>query len=111
MTFGDILRNLLDERGITQKNLAFDLSIAPSTIGGYVQNTSEPDFNTLKVLARYFNVSTDYLLDFEIVESSTRSEKELLRIFRTLTNEQQALFIEQGKAFIRVYQKEREKSS
>ena len=40
MNFGDILRSLLEERDITQKKLALDLNIAPSTIGGYVQNSS-----------------------------------------------------------------------
>ena len=62
MNFGDILRSLLEERDITQKKLALDLNIAPSTIGGYVQNSSEPDFETLKRLAKYFDVTTDYLI-------------------------------------------------
>lgn len=107
MAFGDTLRNLIEELDITQKQLATDLKIAPSTIGGYVQNTSEPDFYTLKALARYFNVSLDYLLDFERSEiTNTQNEKELLRIFRTLTLEQQELYIEQGKAFVRVKQKQ-----
>ena len=48
MNFGDVLRSLLEERNITQKKLAIDLNIAPSTIGGYVQNSSEPDFETFR---------------------------------------------------------------
>ena len=57
MNFGDRLRILIDERGITQKELASQLNIAPSTVSSYVQNTREPDFTTLKSLAIYFSVS------------------------------------------------------
>lgn len=53
MNFGDRLRILIDERGITQKELASQLNIAPSTVSSYVQNTREPDFATLKSLAIY----------------------------------------------------------
>ena len=90
MNFSDKLRCLIEERNLTQKRVANDLNIAPSTIGGYVQGSSEPDFETLKILAEYFDVSTDYLL-----------EDELLRVFRSMTTEQQSLFIEQGKVFVK----------
>jgi len=64
MKFGDILRDLLEQHDITQKQLAKDLNIAPSTLGNYIQNLREPDFELLKKVAAYFQVSTDYLLDF-----------------------------------------------
>lgn len=35
--FCDTLRTLIDERGLTQKQLAKDLEIPVSTLGGYVQ--------------------------------------------------------------------------
>lgn len=110
MKFGDVLRTLLEERYITQKQMATDLSIAPSTIGGYVQNTSEPDFETLKHIAKYFDVSIDYLLDFRSDKAATHQEDDILRIFRTLSAEQRELYLEQGKAFIRINQKEKSKS-
>ena len=62
MNFSDKLRSLLEERGITHKLLANDLRIPVSTLGGYFQGTSEPDFQTLKIIAGYFEVTTDYLL-------------------------------------------------
>ena len=93
MNFGDTLRVLIEERDLTQKQLASDLNIAPSTIGGYVQNSSEPDFATLKQLAKYFNVSTDYLLDVRSPQATTHQEDELFRIFRSLPAEQKELFL------------------
>lgn len=111
MPFCDTLRNLIDERGLTQKQLAQDLEIPVSTLGGYVQGTSEPDFETLKLFANYFNVSADYLLNLKIGNTQSRLENELLRIFRSLSTEQQELYLEQGKAFIRINAKEDVKSS
>ena len=111
MPFCDTLRTLIDERGLTQKQLAQDLEIPVSTLGGYVQGTSEPDFETLKLFANYFNVSADYLLNLKIGNAQSHLENELLRIFRSLSTEQQELYLEQGKAFIRINAKEDVKSS
>ncbi len=70
-------------------------------MGGYVQGSSEPDFETLKRLADYFDVSADYLLNVQSGKCNSSAEDELLRVFRSMTVEQQSIFIEQGKVFIR----------
>ena len=101
MNFSEKLRLLIDEENITQKQFANDLNIAPSTIGGYVQGVSEPDFETLKRIALYFNVSSDYLLNIPENKINNLAEEELLRVFRSMTIEQQQLYIEQGKVFVR----------
>ena len=101
MMFSDILRLLIEERGLTQKQLAKDLHIAVSTLGGYVQGTSEPDFDTLRRLAEYFEVSADYLLDFRTGKGSSHGEDDLLRIYRALPPLQQEMYIEQGKVLMR----------
>ena len=108
MSFGDNLRTLIEERDITQKELAKKLNIAPSTLGSYVQNVREPDFTTLKMFANFFDVSTDYLLDHSVKECSARQENELLRVFRSLSEEQQYICIEQSKVFMLVNQKRKE---
>lgn len=105
MNFGDILRTLIEEREITQKQLANDLGLAASTIGGYVQNSSEPDFETLKRIAKYFDTTIDYLLDYRTGITNNYQEDEILRIFRSLTEEQKLIFTAQGKVFIRVNEK------
>lgn len=110
MTFSEILRNLIEENDLTQKQLAQELNISQSTIGGYVQGTREPDFETLKLFARYFHVSTDYLLNFPSGLANTSRENEILRVFRSLSEEQQALYIEQGKAFIKINSQEERKA-
>lgn len=102
MSFGEKLRALLEEQGLTQKELAMRLNIAPSTMGSYVQNAREPDFATLKRLAEYFEVSTDYLLDCRSGKAAAAQEDELLRIFRALSPEQRDICLEQCRAFMRV---------
>ena len=101
MLFGDILRELLDEEGISQKQLASDLNIAAPTLGNYIRNIRQPDFETVKRIATYFSVTTDYLLDYRSVTSASRSEEDLIRIFRSLDSKQQQIYLEQGKAFAR----------
>ena len=107
MSFGDKLRTLIEERDMTQKEIAKQLNIAPSTMSSYVQNTREPDFATLKQIAAYFDVSTDYLLDFRSNKAATHQEDELLRIFRSLSPDQRNICIEQCKVFVRVNYKEK----
>lgn len=101
MSLGEKLRNLIDERDTTQKQLAKELNIAASTLGGYVQGYSEPDFDTLKRLAAYFDVSTDYLLDFRSGKVDTAQKLELMRIFQAISDEQKEIYLEQGKAFLK----------
>ncbi len=105
MTFCNKLRTLIEEKNMTQKQVATELNIAPSTMGGYVQGSSEPDFETLKRIALYFGVSTDYLLNIKDEKSKNENEDELLRVFRSMSKEQQDLYIEQGKVFIRINKK------
>lgn len=110
MSFGENLRTLIEEKDITQKELAKQLNIAPSTLGSYVQNTREPDFSTLKMIAAYFNVSIDYLLDYSTGNISNHQENELLRIFRSLTEEQKDICIEQCRVFVRINNKDEAKT-
>lgn len=100
MRFGDILRMLLEEKDISQKEMAESLNISPSTLGNYIRNLRQPDYETLCKIASYFSVSTDYLLDYHGGAAASPLEDDLIRVFRNLTPEQQKIYIQQGKAFI-----------
>ena len=56
------LKQLRESKAITQFELSKDLKISASTIGMYEQGRREPDGETLKKIAQYFGVTTDYLL-------------------------------------------------
>ncbi len=109
MTFGTRLKNLINEKSITQKQLANDLNIALSTLNGYLQDYREPDFATLIILANYFSVSTDYLLGHSEYTITTKGklnlnsgETEIIRLYRLLNSEYQNLLIEQAKLYFRI---------
>ncbi len=63
--FKDILINLLNEKGITQRQLSNAANIPATTISGWLNAGRLPDYNALKKLSIYFDVSADYLLGLE----------------------------------------------
>jgi len=101
MHFAEMLRRLIEEADITQKRLAEEINISPSTLANYVQGSRNPDYDTLMAIAKYFNVTTDYLLGFQLLNADVYQEMTLLQIFRSLSLEQRDVYIEQGRAFIR----------
>jgi len=104
--FGDVLRELLEDRLITQKNLAEDLNIAPSTLGNYVRNLREPDYETLKRIAGYFDVSIDYLLDYQYeAKGDFHCKQHMMQIFDALDDEKQNILLEQGKVLLKYRKK------
>lgn len=56
------LKELRKERNLTQRQLGEILNISASTIGMYEQGRSNPEVATLKKIADFFEVTTDYLL-------------------------------------------------
>lgn len=62
MKFAATLKELREERHITQKTLAEHLKVTRSTIAGYETKGKQPDYERLIRIAKYFHVTTDYLL-------------------------------------------------
>jgi len=65
MQFGEILQLLMDENEVAPRQLAKALRISIVMLRNFTRCVYEPDFDTLKRMARYFRVSTDYLLDYQ----------------------------------------------
>ena len=60
--FAKRLKDLRIGKGITQIQLAYDTKISKSSIGAWELGISVPNANAVITLARYFDVSCDYLL-------------------------------------------------
>ena len=60
--FKERLKELRIEKGLTQTQLAKELRVNPRTIRNWEVGERQPDLDTLEVIAKYFNVSYDYLL-------------------------------------------------
>lgn len=56
------IRELRKQRNITAKQLGAIINVAESTMSLYENGKRNPDYETLRKLADYFDVSTDYLL-------------------------------------------------
>ena len=100
MNLGTTLKKLLEQHNISQKDLAKDLFITPSTLGNYIQNTREPDYQTLIKIADHFHVTIDFLLGHDVDSHLTQEEILLVNTFRSLTDDQKEFYLEQGKIFI-----------
>ena len=66
MSFGNIIKKLRLDKKMTQEQLAEVLSISPQAISRWETNIALPDISLLPILANYFDVTTDYLLEVDI---------------------------------------------
>jgi len=63
MTLGERIKQLRNEAGLTQKEFAAKLNIGLSTLACYETDKREMPFETLILIADFFDVSTDFLLN------------------------------------------------
>lgn len=62
---GKRLKELREEKGLTQQQLAKELNINTITYLHYEKSQREPPLSFLAEIAIYYNVSVDYLLGLE----------------------------------------------
>lgn len=60
--FQNMLKQLRKAKGLTQDELAKILKVSRSAIGMYENGSREPAYETLEIIADFFNVDIDYLL-------------------------------------------------
>ena len=94
MEFKTILLDLMQEKGINQRQLGKAAEIPPTTISGWLNANRLPDYYALIKLGRFFDVSTDYLLGITDEGESLRTptpaalpldETQLLKSYRALS--------------------------
>lgn len=61
---GDRIRELRNSRKMSQVDLAKQLHVSKQTISNWENNNVPPSIDTLIRIATFFDVSTDYLLEF-----------------------------------------------
>ena len=64
-TIGKRIKELREERNLTQTQLAHDLKLDKSTIAKYETDKIEPSLSMIYLLIDYFKVSAGYLLGLE----------------------------------------------
>lgn len=68
--FPERLRTIMQEHETTQQELADYVGKSRQAIGYYADGSSSPDWKTVVSLARYFGVSTDWLLGATDIQST-----------------------------------------
>lgn len=58
----DNLKKLREEKGLSQQKLAEKINTNQQNIHNYEHGSYQPDIQTLKLLANYFETSIDYLV-------------------------------------------------
>jgi len=71
MDIGATIKNLRTKNGITQQQLADRLNVSMQTISRWETSATYPDVVMLPILAKYFCVSVDYLLNIGGSEMKT----------------------------------------
>ena len=85
--FSGKLKMLRESKGITQAEFAKIIGVAQQTVGSWEKGNSAPNYEILKKIADYFNVSADYLLGRENANkniSLSDEQKHLLKDFDSL---------------------------
>ena len=62
MTIGNLVCELRKEKGLSQKKLADAIGVSQAAIAKIEINRNEATSDTIRKLAKYFDVSADYLL-------------------------------------------------
>lgn len=106
MSFGERLKELMEERSITQRQLAKELNMAPTTLSGYANDNREPSLETLMSFAGYFHVSVDYLIGYSAVRHpahavSDQTLDRLLSYYERLSPDIQELLVDQARVLLK----------
>lgn len=92
--FADELMKLRKENNLTQQQLADKLGLSRSTIGMYEKGQREPNFETLELIADFFNVRMERLIGKTTSNSSDEdnysnlkfNSKIQLELYNTINN-------------------------
>ena len=84
------LKALRKSANMTLQQLADELGTSTQVLSRYEREEHQADYNTLAKIARFFNVSIDYLLGFKAATNPTPAplpldETELLKNYRALS--------------------------
>lgn len=70
---GERISSLLSEKCKTQKDLAAALGVYPNVISYWCNSARTPNVEQITIIAKYFGVTTDYLLGMTDIETQDRN--------------------------------------
>lgn len=87
------LKELRINSGLTQEELAKNLGFSRDTYKNYEQHRTEPNIQTLILIADYFNISLDYLCERQnnnllFIDSLSQNKKSLINMIKELNEDE-----------------------
>jgi transcriptional regulator with XRE-family HTH domain len=80
------LRLLREKRGLSQGEAAKRMGIVRTTYSNYEAGNREPDIETLNKMAKFYDVSIDYLLGNEVKKEESKPPESLSELEEVLMN-------------------------
>lgn len=74
--FSQRLKELRGNKGISQKELSSVLFVSQQTVAKWETDKTTPNPDMLVKISNYFNITTDYLLNYENEQKKVRSSED-----------------------------------
>ena len=90
--FSSKLKELRDNKGLSQAELAKRLGVTQQAVGTWERDKNLPDNDVLKKISAMFDVSLDYLLDNHTTSSTSPHSKRDMNDLAKFLNKTEVLF-------------------
>lgn len=99
------IKELRTKFNLLQSDLAEMLHVRPNTISNWEHGKTEPDFDSLCTMARFFEVSVDYILGIadtkkpptsDELDGLTPKQRKLMELMMAMSPEQQDELLKQA---------------
>ena len=107
-TISEILRELRNEKKVTQSDMANLLGLTTNAYQSYERGTSEPGCKALRILADFYGVSTDYILgrtkirEMNTLPNDALTPEQVQEIDDAIVSSYERLPLESRRAFIKM---------
>ena len=108
--FSKNLKKLMDEKGVSRRDIAEILKISYFTVSDWVNGKKYPRMDKVELLANYFGVLKSDLIEETTKTDSTKSitvtdeEQKLLDLFRKVPENQQQMVLQMINAALKTIQ-------
>ena len=92
MNISERILQLLNDKGLKQKDLALYTGISQSAISDWRKKGTNPSADKIVKICEFLNVSTDFLLT-GVDKPNSKNESKLLEIYNNLTPDNQTILM------------------
>ena len=93
MSFGERLRQVIEEKGITPYELSAKTNVSQATLSRiYAISTTKPSIKTVEVIADYLQISRDWLLTGNgDMRAKSKSDASLSNLLELISSQQETI--------------------